>query len=76
MTFEDLYRAAEKRFVYLIPADNQFPPEAIYEIMPLLDRFDIVICKRVSKPYTWQRHIISAYRWLPKAVPLRSVRCR
>jgi glycosyltransferase involved in cell wall biosynthesis len=35
-TFEDLYRAAAKEYVYLIPADNQFPPEALHDIIPLL----------------------------------------
>ena len=67
VTFEDLYRAASKDYVFLIAADNEFPPEVLQQIVPMLDQFDIVLCRRVSKPYTVWRHVVSAaYRRLPQ----------
>src|SRR5208337_4143061 len=37
-TFEDLYRAARKDYVFLVPADNEFPPEILRQIVPMLPR--------------------------------------
>jgi glycosyltransferase involved in cell wall biosynthesis len=66
-SFEDLYRAATKEYVFLIPGDGQYPPEALREIVPLLGRYDIVVCRRTYKHYTPYRHAISAcFRWLPR----------
>ncbi len=66
-SYEELYRAATKDFVMLIPADDQYPPEALSEILPLLDEHDIVVCRRTRKPYTPWRHCISiSYTWLPR----------
>ncbi len=63
-TFEDLYQAATKDFVYLISGDGEYPPEALKLCMPLLDRYDIVVCRRRTKQYTFYRHCISnAYHW-------------
>lgn len=64
-TFEDLYKAATKDYVFLIPGDGEYPPEALRDAMPLLQEFDIVVCRRVQKNYTPYRHLISsAYRRL------------
>lgn len=66
-TFEDLYRAASKEYVFLIPADNEFPPEILHQIVAMLPQFDIVVCRRTVKPYTFWRTIVSrAYRGLPR----------
>lgn len=66
-TFEELYRAAQKDFFLLIPGDAQYPPELLVECMPLLQQYDIIICRRAIKTYTVYRHIVSqAYRWLPR----------
>lgn len=66
-TFEDLYKAATKDFLFLISGDGQFPPETLAKCMPLLETHDVVICDRIYKDYTVYRHIISsAYRWLPR----------
>lgn len=63
-TFEDLYRAATKDFVYLISGDGEYPPEALKLCMPLLERYDIIVCRRMTKQYTFYRHCISnAYHW-------------
>jgi glycosyltransferase involved in cell wall biosynthesis len=66
-TFEDLYQAAAKEFVFLIPGDNEYPPEVLREIMPMLDEYDIVVCPRSSKPYTaWRKLVSGAFRRLPR----------
>lgn len=63
-TFEDLYRAATKDFVFLISGDGEYPPEALRQCIPLLDRYDIVVCRRMTKQYTLYRHCISnLYHW-------------
>jgi len=66
-TFEDLYRAATKDWVFLIPADGEYPPEALLDALPLLATSDVVVCHRVRKDYTPYRHLVSgAYRWLTR----------
>jgi glycosyltransferase involved in cell wall biosynthesis len=63
-TFEDLYRAATKDYVFLISGDGEFPPEILKTCIPLLSSVDIVICRRVQKNYTLYRHIVShLYHW-------------
>jgi len=66
-TFEELYRAATKDFLFLVSGDGQYPPEALKDCMPLLGDCDIVICNRTYKHYTPYRHLISkCYRLLPR----------
>lgn len=63
-TFEDLYRAATKDFVFLISGDGEYPPEALKLCAPLMDKYDIIVCRRMTKQYTLYRKIISSgYRW-------------
>lgn len=65
-TFEDLYAAAQKEYVFLVSGDGQFPPELVERAMPLLAQADIVICRRTYKHYSPYRHVISIlYRWMP-----------
>lgn len=65
-TFEDLYKAATKEFVFLIPGDGEYPPEALIRCMPLMEKgADIVICARSNKNYTPYRQFVSdAYRYM------------
>ncbi|MBI1812966.1 glycosyltransferase family 2 protein [Candidatus Peregrinibacteria bacterium] len=66
-TFEELYRRATKDIVFLVPADGEFPPEILPECLPLLDRYDIIICRRRIKRYTLYRRVLSAlYELLPR----------
>ncbi len=66
VSFEELYAAATKDAVFLIPGDGQYPPEALRACVPLLADYDIVVCNRRSKRYTLYRHVVSAgYRLLP-----------
>lgn len=67
VTFERLYREARKDFVWLVPADGQYPPEALPEILPLLGGHDVVVLNRTHKHYTAGRMFVSrAYRWVPR----------
>lgn len=67
VTFEDLYKMATKQYVFLIPGDGEYPPEALIECMTFLPACDIVICARRQKNYTSYRHLVSGfYRWLPR----------
>lgn len=67
VTFEELLQAATKEQVFDVPADGEYPPEALLEIVPMLDEYDIVICNRRVKEYTAYRRIVSKmYRLLPK----------
>ncbi|MBQ18648.1 MAG: hypothetical protein CMJ65_16170 [Planctomycetaceae bacterium] len=66
-TFEELNQAATREWVFDIPGDGEYPPEALREIVPLLDTLDIVICNRIFKRYTLYRRLVSwSYRWLPR----------
>jgi dolichol-phosphate mannosyltransferase len=67
VTFEDLNRAATREWIFDIPADGEYPPEALRRIVPLLAEFDIVVCNRTFKRYTLYRRIVSRlYRLLPR----------
>lgn len=67
VTFEELYAAASKDYIFDVPADGEYPPEALVDILPLLDEYEMVVCHRVSKQYTIYRRIVSyLYRALPR----------
>ena len=67
VTFEELYRAATKEYVFDVPADGEYPPEALFDILPLLGEYDIVVCNRTFKEYTTYRRIVSyLYRKMPR----------
>ncbi|HIF31724.1 MAG: glycosyltransferase family 2 protein [Pirellulaceae bacterium] len=67
VTFEELYRAAVKDYIFDVPADGEFPPEALLEMLPLLEECDVVICNRTFKKYTTYRRVVSyLYRRLPE----------
>jgi len=66
-TFEELYRAASKEYVFLVSGDGQYPPEALLQCLPLAERHDIIVCQRAKKPYRGYRKVVSwGFRWLPK----------
>lgn len=58
-TMIHLYELATREYVFLIPGDNEYPPEALHEIMPMLDECEIVVCRRVVKPYGGYRSLVS-----------------
>lgn len=66
-TFEDLFSLATKDYVMEIPGDGQIDPEVIARILPLLDDYDMVVCRRSCKSYSFYRHLVSwAYGALPR----------
>ena len=66
-TFEDLFKAATKELIFDVPSDGEYPPEALYEILPMMSEYDIVVCRRTTKNYSVYRKIVSYwYRMLPK----------
>lgn len=58
-TFEELYAAATKEAVFLLPADMEWPAETLSSLMPRLDEADIVIAIRVNKHYGTFRALVS-----------------
>lgn len=68
-TFEELYQAgATKDYVFDVPADGEFPPEVLREMIPMLEEFDVIICKRRRlSGYTQYRRFVSfCNRFLPR----------
>ncbi len=66
-TFEEAYRAGCKQYIFDVPGDGEYPPEALEQILPLLGRYDVVVCNRRYKNYTPYRRLISAlYRGVPR----------
>ena len=66
-TFETLYLRSSKDYIFDLPADGEYPPEALRDIVPMLPDYDIVVCNRTVKRYTVYRRVVSAaYRWLPR----------
>lgn len=64
-TFEELYQAATKEFVFLVAGDGQFPPEALLECAPSAASYDIIVCQRIRRAFGWWRRFVSwSYRWL------------
>ena len=69
LTFEELFRAASKEYIFDVPADGEYPPEVLPEILPLLAEYDIVVCNRIVKKYTVYRRLVSyLYRFLPRVL--------
>ena len=59
-TFEELYAAAEREAVFLIPSDLEWPPETLLTLIGPLDEADIVIATRIEKNYGVFRSLISS----------------
>ena len=69
VTFEELYDAATKEYIFDVPADGEYPPEVLPQILPLLDKYSIVVCNRTFKKYTAYRRLVShLYRVLPRVL--------
>lgn len=58
-TFEDLYAAASKDFVFLNSTDRQWDTRLLFEMLPLTARFDVIITRRTNKPYGPLRSVVS-----------------
>jgi len=58
-TFERLYRESTKDLVFLNSTDRQWDTRVLFELLPLMDQFDIVIASRKRKHYGVARSIVS-----------------
>ena len=65
-TFEDLYAAASKDFVFLNSTDRQWDTRLLFEMLPLTATHDIIITRRTNKPYGPLRSVVS---WGLNALP-------
>jgi glycosyltransferase involved in cell wall biosynthesis len=66
-TFAELYRWASYEWVFLNSADGQWKMSSVLELLPMADRYDIVVAQRQAKHYGVSRHLVS---WLFNALPL------
>lgn len=59
-TFEDLYAAATKEFVFLNSTDGQWSTSILLDLLPMMDHLDCVVASRRCKHYGWGRSVVSA----------------
>jgi glycosyltransferase involved in cell wall biosynthesis len=65
-TFEELYRESSKDFVFLNSTDGQWDTSIALDMLPMTDRWDIIVARRISKPYgPWRRFVSYAFNLLP-----------
>ena len=65
-TFAELYRWAGQELVFLNSADGQWKMNTLLELLPLANRYEIVIARRPVKHYRFGRQLVS---WLFNALP-------
>jgi len=58
-TFEDLYAAATKEFVFLNSTDGQWDTAILFELLPMTSDWDVIIASRKDKHYAAARRLIS-----------------
>jgi glycosyltransferase involved in cell wall biosynthesis len=66
LTFVELYNWASKSLVFLNSADGQWKMTALLEMLPLVDRYDLIIALRPDKHYPFGRRLVS---WLFNLLP-------
>ena len=59
-TFERLYAEARKDLVFLNSTDGQWPTRVLFELLPRIGEYDIVIASRREKHYGLSRRIVSS----------------
>jgi dolichol-phosphate mannosyltransferase len=65
-TVEDLYAAARYEWIADVPGDGEWPPSMLVDLLPLTDRWDVIVASRRDKHYRWFRSLVS---WTFNAVP-------
>jgi glycosyltransferase involved in cell wall biosynthesis len=66
-TFTELYQWASMEHVFLNSADGQWKMRTLLELLPMADRYDIIIARRRVKHYGLARHVVS---WLFNILPM------
>jgi glycosyltransferase involved in cell wall biosynthesis len=59
-TFEELNHAAKNDFIFLNSTDRQWKTESLIDMLPLTEKWDVIIASRKRKPYGLGRLVISA----------------
>jgi glycosyltransferase involved in cell wall biosynthesis len=68
-TFEDLYAAAAKDFVFLNSTDRQWDTRLVFDMLPLAKDHDVIITRRTNKPYGPLRAVVSwGFNVLPRVL--------
>jgi glycosyltransferase involved in cell wall biosynthesis len=58
-TFNELYQWAGKELVFLNSADGQWKTSILLEMLPLMDRYDLIVARRMVKHYSLGRRVVS-----------------
>ena len=58
-TFEHLYSLATHDFVFLNSVDQQWETRILFDMLPLTDRWDVIIASRLDKRYGVSRAFVS-----------------
>jgi glycosyltransferase involved in cell wall biosynthesis len=66
-TFEELYQWAGRELVFLNSADGQWKMSILLDMLPLMDRYDLIVARRRVKYYGRCRRIVS---WGFNALPV------
>jgi len=68
-TFEDLYAAASKDYVFLNSTDRQWDTRLVFDMLPLTKDHDVIITSRTNKPYGPLRAVVSwGFNVLPRVL--------
>jgi len=66
-TFEELNHSAYNTFVFLNSTDGQWKTESLLEMLPMTEKWDVIIASRIKKPYGLKRLFISGvFNLIPK----------
>ncbi|MDB4943214.1 MAG: glycosyltransferase [Labilithrix sp.] len=69
VTFEDLYAAARKDFVFLNSTDRQWDTRLLFRMLPLTRDHDVIVTNRTNKPYGPVRALVSwGFNLLPRVL--------
>jgi glycosyltransferase involved in cell wall biosynthesis len=66
-TFNELYQWANRELVFLNSADGQYKMSVLLDMLPLMDRYDLLVARRKVKHYSLRRLLIS---WVYNVLPV------
>jgi glycosyltransferase involved in cell wall biosynthesis len=59
VTFNELYQWANRELVFLNSADGQYKMSVLLDMLPLMDRYDVIVGRRKVKHYSLYRLVVS-----------------
>lgn len=60
-TFEHLYAESLGRYIFLNSTDRQWDTSIVLDLLKLTDKYDIIVTRRINKPYKAYRKLISSF---------------